>query len=65
MARVGLDWSAEDLSDKCQVSRVTIARFESGVTVAAASVAAMEAALIAAGAALTQKAGQIGVTVPA
>lgn len=64
MARVGLGLSADNLSERSGVSRVTIARFESGNPVAAASVAAILSALADAGATLTRKAGRIGVTVP-
>ncbi|MBU7587973.1 MAG: helix-turn-helix transcriptional regulator [Sphingopyxis terrae] len=64
MARVGLAWSAEQLSEKCGVSRVTIARFESGQPVAAASVNAIAAALNGAGADFTRRSGKVGVAVP-
>ena len=64
MARVGLAWSADQLSEKCGISRITIARFESGQPVAVASVNAILAALEAAGADFTQSAGKVGVTVP-
>ena len=64
MARVGLGLSAENLSERSGVSRVTIARFESGNPVAAASVAGIMAALADAGAGFSRKAGRIGVTVP-
>ncbi|WP_215350711.1 helix-turn-helix domain-containing protein [Sphingopyxis soli] len=64
MARVGLGFSADILSEKCGVSRVTIARFESGNAVAAASVDAILKALADAGADFTRRAGRIGVTVP-
>ena len=64
MARVGLSWSADHLSEKCGVSRITIARFESGLAVAAASIEAIRAALDAAGADFTRKAGKIAVAVP-
>jgi transcriptional regulator with XRE-family HTH domain len=64
MARVGLSWSADHLSGKCGVSRITIARFESGQAVAAASVDAIHAALNAAGADFTRKSGKVGVAVP-
>ena len=64
MARVGLGLSADNLSERSGVSRVTIARFESGNPVAAASVAAIMSALADAGAGFSRKAGRIGVTVP-
>ncbi|ALH80392.1 hypothetical protein AN936_08430 [Sphingopyxis macrogoltabida] len=64
MARAGLSWSADHLSEKCGISRITIARFESGLAVAAASIEAIHAALNAAGADFTRKAGKIAVAVP-
>ena len=64
MARVGLAWSADQLSEKCGVSRITIARFESGKAVADASVDAIRAALLSAGADFSRKAGKVGVAVP-
>lgn len=64
MARVGLGLSADNLSKTSGVSRVTIARFESGNPVAEASVSAILAALSAAGADFTRRAGRVGVTVP-
>lgn len=64
MARVGLGLSADNLSERSGVSRVTIARFESGHSVAEASVSAIVTALGDAGAHFTRKAGRIGVTVP-
>lgn len=64
MARVGLGLSADSLSEKSGVSRVTIARFESGNAVASASVDAILKALTVAGADFTRRAGRIGVSVP-
>jgi transcriptional regulator with XRE-family HTH domain len=64
MARTGLGISADDLSQKSGVSRVTIARLESGKPVADASVAAVAKALADAGADFTHRAGRVGVTVP-
>lgn len=64
MARVGLAWSADQLSEKCGISRITIARFESGQPVATASIEAIHAALQSAGADFTRKAGKVGVAVP-
>ena len=64
MARVGLGLSADNLSEKSGVSRVTIARFESGNAVASTSVDAITNALTDAGADFTRKAGRVGVTVP-
>jgi transcriptional regulator with XRE-family HTH domain len=64
MARVGLGWSADQLSEKCGVSRITIARFESGQPVAAASVEAIRSGLDNGGADFLQMSGKIGVAVP-
>jgi len=64
MARAALQWSLHDLAAASSVSRMTCARFEGGTAVAAASVDAMRAALVEAGAAFSHKAGRVGVTVP-
>lgn len=64
MARMGLNWLANDLAKASGLTRVTIARFESGHPMAPASVEKMRAALEAAGADFTRKAGKIGVAVP-
>ena len=64
MARAGLAWSADDLSAKCGVSRVTIARFEAGNQVAEASMISMQRALVDGGAVLSHRGGRLGVTVP-
>lgn len=64
MARVGLGLSADSLSEKSGVSRVTIARFESGNQVAALSIEAIAKGLTSAGADFTRKAGRVGITVP-
>jgi transcriptional regulator with XRE-family HTH domain len=64
MARMGLSWLANDLAKASGLTRVTIARFESGHPMAPASIEKMRAALETAGADFTRKAGRIGVTVP-
>lgn len=64
MARAGLNWRAADLSEKCGISRVTIARFEGGNPVDADSIEKMRKALADAGADFSRRAGRIGVTVP-
>ncbi|MBE1526842.1 transcriptional regulator with XRE-family HTH domain [Sphingopyxis sp. OAS728] len=64
MARMGLSWLADDLAKASGLTRVTIARFESGHPMAPASIKKMREALEAAGAGFTQKPGRIGVTVP-
>lgn len=64
MARAGLNWRAADLSDKCGISRVTIARFEGGNPVDGDSVEKMQKALADAGADFTRRAGRVGVSVP-
>lgn len=45
MARAALKWSFEDLAEASGVSRITIARFESGKSVSATSVDAMRKAM--------------------
>ncbi len=64
MARMGLSWLANDLAKASGLTRVTIARFESGHPMAPASIDKMREALEAAGAGFTQKSGRVGVTVP-
>lgn len=64
MARVALKWTTDDLATHAGVGRMTVARFERGDAVAASSVDAMRAALVAAGADFSHKAGRVGVTVP-
>jgi transcriptional regulator with XRE-family HTH domain len=48
-ARALLDWSAQQLAEHAGVGVATVRRFESGSTVADASVDAMTKALVAAG----------------
>jgi len=64
MARMGLIWLANDLAKASGLTRVTIARFESGHPMSPASIEKMRAALEAAGVEFTRKAGRIGVTIP-
>lgn len=64
MARAGLGWSAADLGERAGVPREKVARYETGVTIAAASVEAMRVALVEAGADFLQLTGKIGVAVP-
>jgi hypothetical protein len=64
MARAALQWSLHDLAERSGVARITCARFEGGSSVAVASVDAMRAALVDAGADFSHKAGRVGVTVP-
>lgn len=64
MARMGLSWLANDLAKASGLTRVTIARFESGHPMAPVSIEKMQDALRAAGADFTHKAGRVGVTVP-
>lgn len=64
MARMGLSWLADDLAKASGLTRVTIARFESGHPMAPTSIEKMREALETAGAGFTQKPGRIGVTVP-
>jgi transcriptional regulator with XRE-family HTH domain len=48
-ARALLDWSAQKLADQAVVGVATVRRYESGAAVAYSSLAAIEAALAAAG----------------
>lgn len=64
MARMGLNWLANDLAKASGLTRVTIARFESGHPMAPTSIDKMRAALEAAGADFTRKSGKVGVAVP-
>ena len=49
MARAALRWSIDDLADRSQVGRATIARFETGTAARADTVAALRRTLEAAG----------------
>ena len=67
MARAALKWSAHDLAREAQVGYATVARFESGQTVQADSIASMRAALegggvefISAGATIKEGKGSTG-----
>jgi len=64
MARTGLRWTTDDLARQAHVGRMTVARFERGDTVVDSSIEKMKAALEAAGADFTRKAGKVGVAVP-
>lgn len=64
MARVAIGWRAADLAEAAGVHRVTVARYESGGTVDAQSLAAMQKALEAEGAQFSRRSGRVGVTVP-
>ena len=64
MARMGLSWLANDLAKASGLTRVTIARFESGHPMAPASIEKMRAALEAAGANFSHRKGKVGVEVP-
>ncbi len=64
MARAGLGWSAADLGKRAGVPREKVARYETGLTIAAASVEAMRVALVEAGADFLHLTGKIGVAVP-
>ncbi|WP_374407431.1 helix-turn-helix domain-containing protein [Pelagerythrobacter sp.] len=65
MARAALKWSLTDLATAAKVGRATVARFELGETVGAASVEAMAKALSDAGAKFAQRADRVSVSVPA
>ena len=64
MARMGLGWHANDLARESGLTRVTIARFESGHPMAPSSIEKMRNALVEAGADFTRRTGRVGVTVP-
>lgn len=64
MARTALNMRAADLATAAGLSRPTVARFEMGQTVDAASVAAMQTALEDRGAKFLEPKGRVGVTVP-
>ena len=64
MARTGLGWSAHDLATAAGVGYATVARFETGGTINAASLAALNDALAGAGASLLAKGDLVGVMVP-
>lgn len=64
MARAGIGWSAHDLAREAGVGYATVARFEGGGTINAASLAKLEQALTGAGAAFASSSGRVGVTVP-
>lgn len=65
MARMGLGWLANDLAKASGLTRVTIARFESGHPMAPSSIEKMRQALEDAGADFMRKSGKVGVAVPA
>jgi len=64
MARGALKWSFEDLAKAAGVSRMTVARFESGKDIAGDSLEAMQTALEAQGVQFGRKAGRLSVSVP-
>ncbi|WP_353772060.1 helix-turn-helix transcriptional regulator [Sphingopyxis sp.] len=61
---MGLGWHANDLARESGLTRVTIARFESGHPMAPSSIEKMRNALVEAGADFMRRAGRVGVTVP-
>lgn len=64
MARTGLNLSAVDLAKLAGLGYATVARFESGATIAEESRDKIAAALDQAGAQFTRRSGRVGVTVP-
>lgn len=64
MARAALKWSFEDLAEAAGVSRMTVARFESGKDIAGDSLEAMQAALESHGVQFGRKAGRLSVSAP-
>jgi len=64
MARIGLKWTTDDLAERAEVGRMTVARFERGDNVAESSIEKMRAALETAGADFLARKGKVGVVVP-
>ena len=64
MARTGIKLSAADLAKLAGVGYATVARFESGETVQAASIEKLRAALVAQGAEFINGGKSVGVRVP-
>ena len=64
MALAALRWTLDEFAVRSGVPRITIARFQSGKSVAAESVAAMEAALYKAEVRFDQKLSRLIVSVP-
>ena len=57
-------WKTQELADKAGLSYPTSHQFESGLHIAAESLAKLEKALVDAGASFIDRAGRVGVTVP-
>lgn len=64
MARTGLKWTAADLAKAAGVGYATVARFESGGSIASLSLEKMRSALAAAGAEFINGGKSVGVRVP-
>lgn len=64
MARAGLGWSAADVAEAAGLTRLTVARYESGKGISAESQAAIERALTEAGAQFSRRTGKVAVAVP-
>lgn len=64
MARTGLNLSAVDLAKLAGLGYATVARFETGATIANESRDKIAAALDQAGALFSKSKGRVGVTVP-
>lgn len=64
MARIGLRWTQDQLSEECGVNRRSILRYEAGGNIAPESVEALRTTLVRGGAVFADRAGQTGVTVP-
>jgi transcriptional regulator with XRE-family HTH domain len=62
MARAALGWRAADLAEAAGVHRVTVARYESGETIDAQSLSAMQKAFEDSGVLFSRRAGRVGVT---
>lgn len=64
MARAALNWSAVDLAKHSGLGYATVARFESGHTLADSSVKAIQAAFEAAGVVFGADGARVSVSVP-
>lgn len=64
MALAALRWTLDELAANSGVSRITVARFQSGKGASAASIAAMQSAMEAAGVLFEQKSSRLVVSVP-
>jgi len=64
MARAGLGLSAAEVGEAAGLTRLTVARFESGKPISEESRAAIEKALELAGAEFARRSGRVSVSIP-